>query len=140
MKKALIIYHSKTGRTRTYAEKIGKYIQSKEIEVIKTDLEDFKNEMLNDADYIFFGCWTHGLFVILQHPDKEWADFASLLKENKKAKTALFTTYKILTGSMFNKMKKKLNNKFQAPDLFLKSKTTELSGNDKAKIDLFIKY
>ena len=138
MKKAVIIYHSKTGRTRSYAEKVAKYLKEKEIEVIKTDLEDFKDELFDEANYIFFGCWTHGLFIILQHPDKEWIDFAAKLPSMPGVKIALFTTYKILTGSMFKNMYKQLKGKFAAPSLELKSRNGFLSAADKLKLDTII--
>lgn len=138
MNKAVIVYHSKTGRTRTYAEKIGKYLKTKDIEIVKTDIEDFSDEMLGDIEYVFFGCWTHGLFFILQHPDKEWQNFIEKLDGKKGIKTALFTTYKILTGSMFKRMNKILNNKFDSPTLLLKSKSADLSQKDKSLIDQFL--
>jgi len=139
MKYIVIIYHSKTGRTRTFAEELERYLKTKETEVIKTDLEDFKDVMLENAGYIFFGCWTHGLFLIMQHPDKEWKEFAEKMHGKLEVKTALFTTYKFLTGSMFKNMIKYLNNKFDKPTLYLKSKNTNLSEKDKLKIDEFLK-
>lgn len=139
MKKAVIIYHSKTGRTRSYAEKISKYLKEKDIELIKTDLEDFKSDMFENVDFIFHGCWTHGLFVIFQHPDKEWKKFAKNLPEKKNVKLALFTTYKIMTGSMFRNMKKILKGRFDDPTLCLRSKNTVLSDKDKLALTDFIK-
>lgn len=138
MKKAVIISHSKTGRTWAYAEEIEEYLQSKEIETKLVSLGGYKDAVLNEADYLFLGCWTHGLMVVLQHPDKEWKEFAGKLPNNIKAKTALFTTYKILTGSMFGRMRKALKGKVNSSSTILKSRKTELSDNDKLLIENFL--
>ncbi len=107
MKKALIIYHSKTGITKRYAEEIGKYCQEKGINTKVVSISDFNgNNPLPDNDLLFLGCWTSGLMIALQHPDKTWVNFARSLPEIKTSKVILFTTYKLATGSMFKNMKK----------------------------------
>ena len=50
----------------------------------------------------------------------------------------LFTTYKILTGSMFRNIYKHLNGKFTAPSMELKSRNGFLSAADKLKLDSII--
>ena len=79
-----------------------------------------------------------GLMVILQHPEKEWVDFAAKLPPMPDAKVALFTTYKILTGSMFRNMVKRLKGKFANPSLELKSRNGSLSEEDKQALDNLI--
>lgn len=138
MKKAAIIVNSKTGTTRQYAEEIGKYLKEKGLETQVSSIQAYKEEMLDNADYVFFGCWTHGLMVILQHPEKIWVDFAAKLPNMPDVKVALFTTYKILTGSMFRNMVKHLNGKLSAPFLELKSRNGSLSEKDKQALDGFI--
>jgi hypothetical protein len=76
--------------------------------------------------------------VMLQHPDKEWKDFAAKLPSMPSAKLVFFTTYKILTGSMFKNMFKQLKGKFAAPSLELKSRNGFLSAQDKEKLDSII--
>jgi len=98
-------------------------------------IQDYSEDMLNDADYVFFGCWTSGLMVILQHPEKIWVEFAVKLPSKPDAKVALFTTYKILTGSMFRNMYKHLKGKFAAPSLELKSRNGSLSEKDKQALE-----
>jgi hypothetical protein len=61
------------------------------------------------ADYVFLGCWTSGLLLIGQKPEKIWVDFAKNIPNLSRSKVALFTTYKIRTGSMFKNMKKHLD-------------------------------
>ena len=104
MKKAAIIVNSKTGTTRQYAEEISKYLKSRGLDTQVTSIQAYSEDMLNNVDYVLFGCWTNGLMVILQHPEKIWVDFAAKLPSMPDVKVALFTTYKILTGSMFRNM------------------------------------
>ena len=138
MKTAVIIYHSKTGTTRKYAEEIASYLESKGIDVRLSSTQLFKGEILNNADYVFLGCWTNGLMFMLQHPEKAWVDFAAKLPSMPDVKVALFTTYKILTGSMFRNMYKQLKGKFTAPSLELKSRNGFLSAADKENLDSII--
>ncbi len=138
MNKAAIIYHSKTGTTMKYAQEIGEYLQSKGIEAEVASTVMFRPEMLAGADYIFFGCWTSGLFFVLQKPEQAWVKFAARLEGQPEAKVALFTTYKILTGSMFSNMAKHLKGKFAPPVLELKSRSSDLTPQNKQEIDAFI--
>ena len=138
MKTAVILYHSKTGTTKQYAEEISKYLKSKGLDTQVISIQAYSQDMLNNVDYVFFGCWTNGLMVMLQHPDKEWKDFAAKLPSMPGVKVGLFTTYKILTGSMFKNMYKQLKGKFAAPSLELKSRNGFLSAADKEKLDSII--
>ena len=135
--KATIIYHSKTGTTAKYAENIKLYLKDKGIEAEMSSIKYFDDKMLENTDYLFIGCWTSGLFFFMQHPEKEWVEFAKKINVNGKPKIALFTTYKILTGSMFSNMLKHLKFNFQTSPLKLKSKYGELSVSDKNDIDKF---
>ncbi len=136
--KAAIIYHSKRGTTQKYAAEIAFYLKKKGIESKVTSIQKFNNNDIVDVDYIFFGCWTSGLFVILQHPEKEWKEFAKSLQQNKTAKTALFTTYKLRTGSMFGNMKKVLRDKTNEASMLLQSRDGELTENNRNLIDKFL--
>ena len=138
MKTAVVIYHSKTGTTKKYAEEISKYLQSKGLDTKVISIQSYSEDMLNNVDDVFFGCWTNGLMVILQHPDKEWVEFASKLPSMPGVKVALFTTYKILTGSMFRNMYKQLKGKFATPSLELKSRNGSLSEKDKQALENLI--
>ena len=138
MKKAAIIVNSKTGTTRQYAEEINKYLKSKGLDTQVTSIQAYSQDMLNNVDYVLFGSWTNGLMVILQHPEKEWVNFAAKLPSKPDLKVALFTTYKILTGSMFRNMYKQLKGKFATPSLELKSRNGSLSEKDKQALENFI--
>jgi flavodoxin len=138
MKQAIIIYHSNTGTTKRYGEAIGEYLNGKGCETQMTSTDVFREEMLDGADYIFFGCWTSGLMIMLQKPEKSWVEFAEKLPKKHDAKVALFTTYKILTGSMFRNMSRELKGKFATPTLELKSRDPSLSKRNRQDLDCFI--
>lgn len=138
MKTAVIIYNSKTGTTKKYAEEITSYLQSKGISTRISSIQTFQGNLLNDSDFVFLGCWTNGLMFILQHPDKAWKDFAAKLPSMPSTKLIFFTTYKILTGSMFRKMYHQVKEKFSEPSLELKSRNGFLSATDKLKLDSII--
>lgn len=138
MKKVAIIYNSKTGTTKKYAEEIGAYLASKGLEVNTLSMQEYSAEILDHVDYLLLGCWTSGLMFFLQHPEKSWNDFASVLPNSTQSKTALFTTYKIRTGSMFKRMRKQLNGRVESCFTELKSRNGMLSISDKTALDQFI--
>lgn len=138
MKKAVVIYHSRTGTTKKYGEEIGEYLKSKGVHAQVTSTSMFREDMLEGADFIFFGCWTSGLFIMLQKPEKSWVEFVEKLRGYPEAKVVLFTTYKMLTGSMFRNMYKELKNKFSLPTLELKSRNQFLTEKNKKDLDRFV--
>ena len=140
MEKAVILFNSRTGTTGKYAREIGKYIESKGIDVEVSYIQgyQYKPEILESVDYLFLGCWTSGLMVVFQHPEKAWKEIAATLPSKPEAKLALFTTYKILTGSMFRNMDKHLKGKFATPSLELKSRNGSLSETDKHALNSLI--
>jgi flavodoxin len=138
MKKVVIIYNSKKGTTKRYAEQISVYLNSKKLTTQVLSIDNYSEEFIQDADYLMLGCWTSGLMVFMQNPEKDWRQFASRLPETLKAKTALFTTYKVLTGSMFKNMRKQLNGKADSCKTEIKSRNGFLSEKDKEAIDAFI--
>ncbi len=139
MQKAAIIYHSRTGTTRQYAFEIGKYLQSRDIDTEITSIPEYREEIVAGADYVFLGCWTSGLMVLLQHPEKAWKEFAGTLPSMPDTKLVLFTTYLLMTGSMFRNMYKQVKEKISPPELTLKSRNGSLSGEDRQALDDFIK-
>jgi flavodoxin len=138
MKQAIVIYHSSTGTTKKFGEEIGEYLNSKGIDAHVTSTTVFREEMLNGVDYLLFGCWTSGLMIMLQKPEQSWVEFAEKLPSKKDTKVALFTTYKILTGSMFRNMYKELKGKFAPPTLELKARGQILSEKNRQDLDRFI--
>jgi len=138
MSKALIIYHSKTGTTRKLGQDIVRICTESGIETNIISIEAFKHEDLMGVDYLFLGCWTHGLFIINQHPEKAWVDFAKKLPPIEQKKVVLFTTYKLATGSMFRSMRKHLNCDSSSLKLHLKSRTSRLKEVDAVSLKQFL--
>jgi len=135
MKKAIILYHSKTGITKKYAENISGYLKGHDIATELLTIQEFSKGHLDKTDTVFLGCWTSGLFLFLQHADKEWVKFASTLPALNTKDVVLFTTYKVATGSMFRNMRKKLNGKVKEIRAELKSRNGSLSEIDKIVLD-----
>jgi len=136
--KAAIIYNSKTGTTKKYAEAIGDYLMTHNVEVSISSILEYRDEILEEADYLLLGCWTQGLIFFLQHPEKLWVDFAKILPDDLKSRIILFTTYKVLTGSMFKRMYSHLHNHYNFSFIELKSRTGSLSEVDKISLDELI--
>jgi flavodoxin len=136
--KAVIIYNSKTGTTKKYAETIGEYLKANKMEVALSSIREYKDEILEESDYLLLGCWTQGLILFLQHPEKVWVDFVKILPVNLKSRIILFTTYKVLTGSMFKKMYTHLNDNYNFSFIELKSRNGSLSAVDKISLDKLV--
>jgi flavodoxin len=136
MKKALILYQSKTGITEKFGKEISTFITSRGVEAKAVSINDYQSELTEQADYLLLGCWTAGFMLMFQHPDLAWKQFAGKLPPLKGKKVALFTTYKIATGSMFKSMKKHLD---AGQDFIeLRSKKGNLSDEQKVILERFL--
>ncbi len=139
MKKAVIIYKSRTGLTKKLGWEISSMLESNNIKPTLISINDFKTEHLKDTSYLFLGCWTSGLFLFLQHPEKEWVEFAKSFPEiDNNVKVCLFTTYKLSVGSMFKNMRKYLKYNFQKALFEIKSKDGYLSDDDQEQLLSFV--
>ena len=138
MKKALIIYNSRKGTTKKFGEEIGNFLHTKNISSKVIPIYDFDEKEVNEYDYVLFGCWTSGLFVIMQHPQKDWINFTKRLPSLINKKVGLFTTYKLATGSMFKKMRIPLEDKVGNINLELKSRNGLLSNSDTEELIKFV--
>ena len=92
----------------------------------------------SNVDYVFLGSWTKGLLVIFQRPDAVWKKFVAEMPKIMDSKVALFTTYKIRTGSMFRKMKECLLGVSPSPALELESRDGLLEAGDKILLGEFV--
>lgn len=126
MKKAIIIYQSKKGTTKQFSYEIADYLISKKIDTKVASVEDFHETDLSSYDYVFLGCWTKGLMFFAQHPDAQWQKFTKSLSLPDNAKIAMFTTYKILTGTMFARMIKCIPGNQHQNILQLKSRNSSI--------------
>ena len=139
MKTAAIVYRSRTGTTRRLAEEIGAFLATRDIEPKVVSIEECDVHTLAAVDYLFLGCWTGGLMVVLQHPDQEWIEFTRRLPAIAGPRVGLFTTYKLASGSIFAQMRKHLASKVPAIGLELRSKTGRLSDTDKQELERFLR-
>ena len=138
MKKAVVVYRSHSGVTRGYGEEIGRFLTERGVaaQVVSVGQCDFAT--LADAEYLFLGCWTSGMFFVMQHPDEPWLAFVRDMPATPRPKAAIFTTYKIATGSQFGKMRAALAGKTAAPSLEMKSRNGHLSGAVKLALEHFL--
>ena len=138
MKRAVIVYRSRTGTTRRLAEEIGRFLASRDIEPRVVSVGDCDVHALHDVDFLLLGAWTSGLMVVRQHPDQPWVDFVREIPPATAPRVALFTTYKLATGSMFAQMRRHLAGRLPAPRLELKSRSGTLSESDRRALDTFV--
>jgi flavodoxin len=136
--KGLVIYNSKKGHTKKYGEEIGEYLREKKLDTKVLSVAEFKEKDILDADIVFMGSWTNGMFLLFQHPDKKWVDFTRKLPDIKNKKVGLFTTYNVATGSMFKSMERKLKGKISDIMIELKSKTSILTDEERKRIEFVL--
>lgn len=137
--KTSIIYNSHSGTTKTFAEEIGKFLAEKGVDHRVSSIEDYDKEYLLTSDIVLLGCWTSGLMIFAQHPNGAWKKFAKDMPAIKEKSVALFTTYKLATGSMFRKMESKLAGKIDQPKAFIRSKNDMLTDEHKSLLESLIK-
>jgi flavodoxin len=138
MKKAIVVYRSHSGVTRRYGQEIGAALKKHGIQVEITSVGDCDFAAVAEADYLLTGCWTSGLFFVLQHPDEPWMAFVRDMPETKRPRVGLFTTYKLATGSQFPKMRAALAGKTNDPVFELKSRNGHLSAADEKTLEGFL--
>ncbi|HEX2753957.1 MAG TPA: flavodoxin domain-containing protein [Candidatus Limnocylindrales bacterium] len=138
MSTASIVYRSRTGTTRQLAEEIASHLRTRGVEASVMSVGDCDIQSLAEVDFLLLGCWTGGLFVIAQHPDEPWLAFARDLPGLARPRVGLFTTYKLVTGSMFARMRAALEGKISRFDLELKSRNGHLTSAGRLALDQFV--
>ncbi|MFB6342717.1 flavodoxin family protein [Saccharicrinis sp. FJH62] len=138
MKNITILFRSKKGTTNAFAREIGYYLKQKGNNVTVKSIDDYSDELVQKADIVFLGCWTQGMFLMFQHPDREWKQFAKHLPPLKSQKTVLFTTYKVYTGKMFKSMHRHLKDKISSVEATIKSRNNSLSDQNKHILDTLV--
>ena len=136
--KAVVVYRSHSGVTRSYGEAIAEHLRGRGLETVVASVGDASYADVAAADFLFLGCWTSGLFVVMQHPDEPWLAFVRDMPESRRPKVALFTTYKLATGTQFPRMRAALAGKTNAPELELRSRNGGLSDADRAALNRFV--
>jgi len=141
---AIVVYRSHSGVTRRYGEAIAAYLIGKGVATKVVSVGEADVSTLAGADYLFLGCWTSGLFLVAQHPDEPWLAFVRDMPAPAAGPApagptvALFTTYKLLTGSQFPRMRAALRGKTLPPALQLQSRDGRLSPKDALALERFL--
>ena len=138
MKTAAVVYRSRTGTTRRFAEEIGVFLRARGIETRVESIGECDLAALAEVDYLLLGCWTNGLLVTLQHPDGPWVEFARALPPIERPRVGLFTTYWLATGSMFAKMRAELAGRTPSTSLELRSRDGRLSEANRRALEAFV--
>jgi flavodoxin len=138
MRKAAIVYHSRTGTTRALADDIARVVGEGGYEVQIWSAGEVESAALVEVDLLLLGCWTSGWFVIMQHPEASWVEFARRLPALKPSKVGLFTTYRLATGTMFRGMRRHLRGKVPEPGISLRSRSGRLSAAQEKDLKRFL--
>ncbi len=138
MTTAAIVYCSATWTTAGLAEDIERHLKARGIDTRIAAIGEIDPASLGEVDYLFLGCWTHGWFVVNQHPDRVWVEWTEELPRLERPRVALFTTYKLRTGSMFPRMRRALRDRTPAAELELKSKGRTLTDDGRRALDRFL--
>lgn len=107
--KATIVYHSKKGKTASYARNIALYLWQQGVDVRLSSIGDCKEEWFADTDLWVLGCWTSGYILFGQKPSRLWRGFVQEHRDTiGRHHIILFATYLFHPGSMFYSMQKSL--------------------------------
>jgi flavodoxin len=138
MPTAAVVYLSATFTTAGLAEEIAVHLRGRGIDATVASIDDCDPGGLADVDYLLLGCWTHGFFVVGQHPDAPWVEFARALPRLDRPRVGLFTTYRILTGSMFARMRRELRHTAARVELEVKARGPHLTDDGRRALDRWI--
>jgi flavodoxin len=138
MATATVVYESITGVTERFAEEIAQHLAERGVDATAISIGDCDPATLDGHDLVLIGCWTSGLFIVGQHPDKEWVAFVRMIPALRHPRVALFTTYRIATGSMFGRMRRALTPTGATVDLELKSRDGRLTDEHRKRLDAWL--
>ena len=100
--KAVVIYESLTGNTRTLAGKIGDELRARGIAATVCPITNIDLQAVSEADVVFVGSWTDGLFLIGQRPGR--AGRIQTMPTLADKKVAVFCTFALHPGKVVAKM------------------------------------
>ena len=138
MKKAIIIFQSKNSTTKKFGEEIAQFLLNRGLTAELIPISSFEPQKLKDADYLLLSGWGKESLFPQNQPDNEWVTFVKSLPTLDGIKTALFSTYKFFSGSMFKSMKRYLGEKSKNLEFAFKSRDGSLSISEKMALNDFI--
>ena len=98
----VVIYESMRGHTRSAAEMIAGVSAPAGIDVTVLEATNLDYGKLAEADLIFVGCWTDGLFFFGQKPGNAFKFRAMPVLDRKRV--AVFCTYAVNPGKTAQKL------------------------------------
>jgi flavodoxin len=138
MKKALIIFQSKSSKTKKYGEEIAAFLLNRGLATELIPISNFEPKKLEGADYLLLSGWKNKSLLPISQPDSEWMNLINMLPTLDGIKTAMFTTYNLFAGGIIRSMKKYLSQKTKDLQFAFKSKDGSLSISDKMTLNDFI--
>jgi flavodoxin len=138
MTTAFIVYCSATWTTAGLADDIAAHLRERGIDTQVAAFGECDTATLGEVDLLFLGCWTHGLFVVDQHPEPSWVEWTRELPRLDRPRVALFTTYKLWTGSMFKRMREALRPTGARVGVELQSRNKRLTDKGRRALDAFL--
>jgi|WetSurMetagenome_2_1015567.scaffolds.fasta_scaffold02592_5 flavodoxin len=138
MKKAIIIFQSKNSTTKKFGEEIAQFLLNRGLTTELIPISSFEPKKLEDADYLLLSGWKNESLFSQKRPDNEWITFVKSLPTLDGMKTALFSTYKFFSGSIFKRMKRYLGEKTKNLEFAFKSRDGSLSISEKMALNDFI--
>ena len=106
-----IVYDSDTGITRRAAEEMAAIARKVGHEVSVGPILEADATVVSGADAICVGSWTHGLFIVAQHPTDRALVFIDRLGPLEGKPAAVFTTYKIAVGGTLRQLGQRMERR-----------------------------
>jgi len=100
--RAIVIYESLTGHTRTAANHIAAHLTAQGVEAVACPTTAVNYQALSEADLVVVGSWTDGVFVVGQRPGRAGRLRQLPVLEGKRC--VVFCTYAIDPGKTLEKM------------------------------------
>lgn len=100
--KAIVIYESLTGNTRTAGHLIAAELTGAGVETVVSPITGVDLQALSEADLVIVGSWTDGLFFFGQRPGRIGRLIKLPVIDGKKA--AVYCTYALDPGKTLEKL------------------------------------
>jgi hypothetical protein len=100
--KAVVIFESLTGHTRTAAGLIAKELATAGVDAVACPITQIDYQALSDADLVIVGTWTDGFVFVGQRPGRAQRLWNLPVLDGKRA--FVFCTYAVNSGKVLDKM------------------------------------
>ena len=100
--KAVVIFESLTGNTRRLSHLLGDELRARGIATTVCPIMGIDLQALSEADLVFVGSWTDGLFIVGQRPGR--AARIQTMPSLAGKQVVVFCTYAINSGKVLEKI------------------------------------